>query len=209
MLVLLSFIALAKADFNYTSFFEGNWNITAVPVGTDGEEKEEEIKVYSLELSSGSEIGSLIGDLIGEDEDGVATPLNKILISPTDDNTTFTFSISESEAENFEEVSTFTFKSGVDGMKSSHGKTTENLRYSINILDQYTAQLIVYQNEGFTIYRLIKEIPQKKPSLLQSFLPMLPMLIMMFFRQGGMGAPQAQQGQQGQPAPQGEKAKTD
>ncbi|KAH0792876.1 hypothetical protein GPJ56_003140 [Histomonas meleagridis] len=207
MLFLLSLIALAKSDFNYTAFFEGNWNITSVPVGSDGEEKEEEIKIYSLELSAGNEIGSLVGDLIGEDEDGVATPLNKILVSPTEDNTTFTFSISDSESENFEEITTFSIKSGVDGMKSSSGKTSDNARYTINILDQYTAQLILYQNEGFTIYRLIKEIPQKKPSLLQSFLPMLPMLIMMFFRQGGMGAPQQQQGQAA--APQGEKAKTD
>ena len=207
---MFGFLLLAAlgqcANYNYTSVFEGRWNITMIELDEEGNENAE-AQIYSVSLAAGEDL-SIQGQVFGDDEDGVPTPIAKLgRVMDAEDNTTFSVQFAPSpDAESLEELTSVKLENGVDDVVLTTGKTTDGITYSVNVVSVNVIEVTLFNKEtkAITILRCLKELPpQKQGSMWQAFLPMLPTLLFTLFgnKNRPMGPPGAQAG--------GEKQKTE
>lgn len=191
-ILLLGFASCA----NYTAFFEGNWNVTVSSVEDDGSEGE--AKLYTIQFSGSDSPGAVIGDLVGEDEDGLAVTLNQIRIAPSgDSNTTFRLTIADADSEEPTDGVSFDLRGSSDGTASAIAHSDDGAAtYVARIVGANEAQITVVNAENSVkIIRLLKEVRENKPSFISQMLfPMMMMLMMTFMK--GNGVQQRQQPQQ-------------
>lgn len=201
---MLAFVLIGLIScVDYSTVFEGNWNISVSSIDSDGVENTDETKYYTTQILKAETPRTVIGDLIGEDEDGLAVTLNQIKIEPSEENNnTFNFMIMEVDSEEPTEKIHFEIKEGADGIamaitKNEEGKTT----YILRVLSPTEAQISIVDNENnMKVIRLLKEIQENKPSFISQMLfPMMMMLMMTFMKGNGARPQQGQQQQQQQP----------
>ncbi|OHS93644.1 hypothetical protein TRFO_11639 [Tritrichomonas foetus] len=151
---------------------------------------------------------------MGENEDGVMTPITSIKISQPEIeeqeeseneqkaervNNKYTVSLASPDTEAFEDLLSFETKQDVDQMFYASGKFADGNIYSLVTLSTHEAELTVYDPSAktVTLYRLQKPVPVQQTSMMQMLMPMLPMLIMQFMGRPNFAPPQQQGGEGG------------
>jgi hypothetical protein len=201
MLFLVVAQALAASRVNFTDIFAGTWDINFSQLSAEG--AEDANAIYHIVLAGIDEPGKVSGTLHVEDEDGADRPLDIVTIA--NDGEESSFSVSTSLADNpdsTEEVTSFTFKHGLDGRLTAIGSSEGFGNYSINVLSPAVIELLLVNpnTKALQIYRLIKNVPPAPRSMKMMLIQMAPLIVMFIFQRftanqalgGGAGQRQGQ-----------------
>ena len=172
---------------NLTQIFSGSWNISSFEY--DENAIETVGKVYPITLKP-IENGNLMGELMGEDEDGVSIPITQVKIIFDEINRN-KFTVFQLENEEFKEYTTLNVQCGLDGGRTVTGIIDEDSILSASIINSINIHITLFDQKSkkTSVLRLKKPQPEQKQNLFATFLPMILMVAIQFFMKGKGGCP--------------------